>query len=136
LRRFLPEVAHAWLTCIQYGNEPSIEIEYSRAVSLIRVPPFSERAAGKEPPKSIWEGVKRDPDSYDEDEEPSYDEDDSEDEYDSYSDEYGGGDEDEDMSDDDDDDDDDVDGDEDRFGGLRHFVVDDDDDDVAAVPAK
>lgn len=42
---------------------------------LIRIPPFHERSTNAAPPKSIWDGIKRDPSMYDDDED--WDEDDS-----------------------------------------------------------
>lgn len=57
------------LTFAQYGNEPDIDIHYSRAAMLIRIPPFHERLSNAPAPKSIWEGVTRDPSYYDDDEE-------------------------------------------------------------------
>lgn len=45
---------------IQHGNEPSIDILYSRAAMLIRVPPYADRNSGKPAPKSIYEGIKSD----------------------------------------------------------------------------
>lgn len=52
------------LTLLQYGNEPSIGINYTRAAMLIRIPPYHERYAGKAEPESIWEGIKLDPADY------------------------------------------------------------------------
>ena len=68
---------------------------------LIRIPPYFERLKGQDPPKSIWEGIKRDYDPYD-DYADEYDEyDDYENELYGYTDEE----EDEDSSDDDEDED-------------------------------
>ncbi|KAK5170395.1 uncharacterized protein LTR77_004982 [Saxophila tyrrhenica] len=49
------EVQTAYMT---YGNSPSMAIKYSRAIMLIRIPPYLKR--GQEAPESIWEGLKRD----------------------------------------------------------------------------
>lgn len=46
------------LTCWQYGNEPGIGINYTRAAMLIRIPPFLQRPE-KTLPKSFWSGIKR-----------------------------------------------------------------------------
>ncbi len=48
----------------QYGNEPGIDIHYSRAAMLIRIPPYKERYDELQPPKSIWAGIR---DDYEED---------------------------------------------------------------------
>src|ERR1700712_15297 len=53
------------LTFFQYGNEPGIGIDYTRAAMLIRIPPYHERGSGTTELKSIWEGIKRDPSEYD-----------------------------------------------------------------------
>ena len=48
------------LTSFQYGNQPSLGIDYTRAAMFIRIPPYHERSsdsAGKSQPKSIWEGI-------------------------------------------------------------------------------
>lgn len=52
------------LTLLQYGNEPGIGVDYTRAAMLIRIPPYHERGSGKAEPKSIWEGIKLDPAEY------------------------------------------------------------------------
>ncbi|KAK4506478.1 hypothetical protein PRZ48_000210 [Zasmidium cellare] len=51
----LKEAQMAYMT---YGNEPGIDIWYSRAVMLIRVPPF--RLRGSENPKNFWSRIRDD----------------------------------------------------------------------------
>jgi hypothetical protein len=56
------------LTVLQYGNEPGIGIDYTRAATLIRIPPYRERGSGMTGSKTFWEDIKSDPgedDSYD-----------------------------------------------------------------------
>ncbi|KAF2171374.1 hypothetical protein M409DRAFT_18490 [Zasmidium cellare ATCC 36951] len=48
----------AQMAYMTYGNEPGIDIWYSRAVMLIRVPPF--RLRGSEHPEQFWSGIRND----------------------------------------------------------------------------
>lgn len=49
------------LTFLQYGNEPGIGIDYTRAAMLIRIPPYRERGSGTTESKTFWEDIKSDP---------------------------------------------------------------------------
>ncbi|KAK3722920.1 hypothetical protein LTR37_002065 [Vermiconidia calcicola] len=73
------------LAYLSYGNEPCIDIHYSRAAMLIRIPPLKERISGMDMPTSIWEGIKRDYSEYDEEYDDVSDLYDDYDDYDDYS---------------------------------------------------
>lgn len=105
------------LTLLQYGNEPGIGINYTRAAMLIRIPPYNERYAGRAEPKSIWEGIKLDPADY-----ADYGDDSDAFEYSSYE-ESGEEDEEENEEDEDEDDEDeDADEDDEADGGVKSSV--------------
>lgn len=48
------------LTLPQYGNEPGIGIDYTRAAMLIGIPPYRERGSGTTQSELFWEGMESD----------------------------------------------------------------------------
>lgn len=53
----------------QYGNQPELEVQYSNAVLLIRIPPFSMRGSEAKEAESVYDNVKADTPSGSEDSE-------------------------------------------------------------------